>query len=521
MLFLAFRSFRHVTAVASAFAALCALPSGALADTTDTYSCTHGPQTSTAPFGAVSATVTLDGAAGQAAMSGQSGGLGESLVMSMPVTPGQQFDVEVGCQGNPSGNGGYNGGASSGAASNPQPTTISGGGGGGASDILPLGGSFSSLYAIAGGGGGGGRSFGPSTAPAGYGGNAGVAGQNGSADNQAVGGGGGQSGDSGGAGGQSGAGASGSDGAALQGGAGGLDFYEDPGAGDVGGGGGGGWIGGGGGAGGGGFQHVEEGGAGGGGGGSSYVASGVTQLSSTANVTGDGSITIVYSQQLAAISAGPSPQDFGSVITGQSATRSVTVTDSGGDTLNVGQASVSGSGARLFSLVAGQDGCSNSALSGGQSCTIALRFSPTSPGMTTSELMIPSNGATATVLLNGLGATPLTSRPGPARLAMTRVRLARHILAPCGRCARARSKLSLVLNRAAVLQVTLQRRVHGRWRTVGIVRRSLSAGAHRMALRLRFAGKPLTAGRYRLLLRASSGAATSSRVAIPFAIRKH
>lgn len=110
-------------------------PASASASTSDTYVCTNGPQSSTAPSGAVSARVTLNGAAGKASASGASGGTGEGLAITMPVTPGQQFDVYVGCQN------GYGGGGPGGpefAYDGFQP--VAGGSGGGASYLVPAGG---------------------------------------------------------------------------------------------------------------------------------------------------------------------------------------------------------------------------------------------------------------------------------------------------------------------------------------------------------------------------------------------
>src|SRR3954447_3028239 len=145
--------------------------------TTQSFACTGGTQTSTVPAGATLATVALDGAAGAGVISA-AGGHGEELVVSMPVTAGTQFDVNVGCHPtiNP---GGFNGGGTGGQ--DDRGTT--GGGGGGASDIRPHGGAFASLYAIAGGGGGAGEVGGfisPAGPPDGVGGAGGDANADGS-----------------------------------------------------------------------------------------------------------------------------------------------------------------------------------------------------------------------------------------------------------------------------------------------------------------------------------------------------
>lgn len=427
---------RSMLAAASALTLVGALsltPASALASTSDTYVCTNGTQSSTAPSGAVSARVTLNGAAGKSSASGASGGTGEGLAIIMPVTPGQQFDVYVGCQN------GYGGGGQGGVeftANYFQQTA--GGSGGGASYLVPAAGSFSQAYAVAPGGGGGGDAGLNSTGTT----NSGAAGgsatppflSNGSTANtisdtngdSAGGGQGGAGGAFGGTAGQGGLssnstnGVSGGNGSSGSGGTGafgqaGPPFF--PGGnftGGAGGGGGGGWQGGGG-AGAGsvmanfGTGEEDSSGGGGGGAGSEYLASNVTLVSNSGSIAGDGSVSITY-YVTGSVSADPSPASFGqTVVGGAPSTQTITVTDNGsGDDqpVSFGLSSFTGAAAADYSTVPGQDNCSGATLSNGQTCTVQVAFAPSLDGQRTAGLRLSSNATngTLTTQLSGTGA---------------------------------------------------------------------------------------------------------------------
>ncbi|WP_302182717.1 choice-of-anchor D domain-containing protein [Paraconexibacter antarcticus] len=366
----------------------------------------------TVPNGAVAATITLRGAAGQGNEFGVTGGHGDSVNINMPVTSGQQLQLQVGCAG------GYGGG---GAPSN----SYAGGAGGGASAISENG--SSQLYAVAGGGGGAGGQLGTAAqgdyyGAAGAGGDADMTGGDGTAmrsDPAAYAGNGGVRGSAGGQGGQggvnpqSGNGIDGGTGSFLQGGGGGA---AGPGASTLGGGGGGGGFNGGGGGGGGSMWSAYDGG-GGGGGGSSYVndAAGVTMSSASATVTGDGSVTVTYSYSGAVI-VSPSPVQFGKVlsVSGSSSTQTVTLTDvgSGSDgpvtlrTVHIGNPGT-------FDIVG--DACSGQSLNSGQSCAVQVRYTPVlgSDGDEANTLVFPSNSISGDIV-TGLDATAIL----PADLAV-------------------------------------------------------------------------------------------------------
>jgi len=95
---------------------------------------------------------------------------------------------------------------------------------------------------------------------------------------------------------------------------------------------------------------------------------------------------------------------FGSVTVGQSATRPLTVTNTGGGTLTLTSVRVGSAfgGSSTEFLLSGN--CANgTALAGGQSCTANIQFAPVSPGNKASSLSIASSAGNANVPLSGTG----------------------------------------------------------------------------------------------------------------------
>ncbi len=269
--------------------------SGAFGQTTETFNFTGGMQSWTVPVCVTSIDVTIAGAqgggVGTAGGNNAFGGNGAIITVTIPVVPGQTFDLTVGGQGTvptPGWPGGGNGNVGVGGSS--------GSGGGGGYSAIESGGTLIAL-AGAGGGAAGGD---PSAASGGGGGCAnGVQGP-GSIFTGTGGGGGTQV--AGGAGGPPwGGGQPGFPGAAFQGGNGGYyDFAS-------GGGGGGGYFGGGG----GGADNCCQfaNGGGGGGGGSSFVPAGAG--CNPASNLGDGYITITYVGGIQATAANTGPYCVG------------------------------------------------------------------------------------------------------------------------------------------------------------------------------------------------------------------
>ncbi len=118
----------------------------ARAETTQEFSHTGDVQTFTVPEAVIKLQVVAEGGNGYNAFDLEDNALGAQVVATLPVAPGQQFDLYVG--GAATGTeGGFNGGGG---------VDVEGfsGGGGGATDIRPSGGALDSRLIVAGGGGG-------------------------------------------------------------------------------------------------------------------------------------------------------------------------------------------------------------------------------------------------------------------------------------------------------------------------------------------------------------------------------
>lgn len=98
--------------------------------------------------------------------------------------------------------------------------------------------------------------------------------------------------------------------------------------------------------------------------------------------------------------------DFGIRPIGSSATLPLTVTNTGGATLSIGTAALSGPQAADFAIVT--DGCSGQVVAASGQCVIAIRFHPLATGFRSGALTIPSNASShpTVVALSGVGATP-------------------------------------------------------------------------------------------------------------------
>jgi hypothetical protein len=104
-----------------------------------------------------------------------------------------------------------------------------------------------------------------------------------------------------------------------------------------------------------------------------------------------------------AVSLSASSLAFGNQVVGvKSANQSVVVTNSGTGTLNVGAAMV---GAPFAIAV---DGCSNTAVAPGGSCTLQVSLTPAATGSASGTLSIPDDatGSPHTVVLSGTGIQP-------------------------------------------------------------------------------------------------------------------
>lgn len=109
---------------------------------------------------------------------------------------------------------------------------------------------------------------------------------------------------------------------------------------------------------------------------------------------------------------------FGNQVIGTtSASQPVTVTNSGTDTLNIGAATV----AAPFAMVS--DGCSNTAVPAGSTCTIQIDFAPSATGPATGTLSIQDDapGSPHGVALSGTGIYP-HAMASPSNIAFGNVR---------------------------------------------------------------------------------------------------
>src|SRR5689334_5729270 len=100
----------------------------------------------------------------------------------------------------------------------------------------------------------------------------------------------------------------------------------------------------------------------------------------------------------------PSSYDYTQVTTGQTASQTFTLTNTGRGASGALRLGLAGAGA--FSITG--DTCSRKNLRPGKSCTVRVRFAPTSPGTVTATLTAAGKkkpAATATVALSGTGAS--------------------------------------------------------------------------------------------------------------------
>ena len=110
-----------------------------------------------------------------------------------------------------------------------------------------------------------------------------------------------------------------------------------------------------------------------------------------------------------ALSIGPSPFDFGSVVLGsKSSQQTFSVEDTGSSAATIGAIALSGADAGEFQI--GADGCSSAGLAPGEKCDVGIVFAPTSVGAKSAALTVPSDGpeSPSTVPVTGTGA------PAPA-----------------------------------------------------------------------------------------------------------
>jgi hypothetical protein len=113
-----------------------------------------------------------------------------------------------------------------------------------------------------------------------------------------------------------------------------------------------------------------------------------------------------------ALGANPASIDFGAVQLGANLTKSETLTNSGGSTVNISQATASGAGFSITGFNA------PTTLSAGQSLTFNVAFAPQASGAATGSIVISSNASRSTmsIPLSGSGASPGQLAVSPATM---------------------------------------------------------------------------------------------------------
>jgi Abnormal spindle-like microcephaly-assoc'd, ASPM-SPD-2-Hydin len=119
------------------------------------------------------------------------------------------------------------------------------------------------------------------------------------------------------------------------------------------------------------------------------------------------------------LTASPASLDFGTVQTGSSQSLSVSITNSGGTSVTVSQATISGTGFSLGSLTL------PFTLAAGQSKSVSVTFAPSAAGAATGNLSIVSNASNSTlnIALSGTGVTPGALTASPSSLSFGNVQV--------------------------------------------------------------------------------------------------
>jgi hypothetical protein len=117
----------------------------------------------------------------------------------------------------------------------------------------------------------------------------------------------------------------------------------------------------------------------------------------------------------AALTISPSPENFGSIVTGTASSAvTLTVTNTGGTPTGSLTASLSGADANQFQIVAGGNGCQGATLGAGSSCAVAVTFSPSTSGSKAASLTaLGSPGGSVSASLSGTALTPASLQLSP------------------------------------------------------------------------------------------------------------
>ena len=110
------------------------------------------------------------------------------------------------------------------------------------------------------------------------------------------------------------------------------------------------------------------------------------------------------------LSSNPTSEDFGSLTVGSQQSKTITLTNTGGASVDISQASISGTGFRLSGI------STPLTLNASQNTTLSVTFAPQAAGAASGTVTITSNGSnpTLTIALSGTGTSPgaLGANPG-------------------------------------------------------------------------------------------------------------
>ena len=239
----------------------------------------------------------------------------------------------------------------------------------------------------------------------------------------------------------------------------------------------------------------------------------------------------------------PGGSDLGDVTVGQTAYKTITVANTGQLPLDVNQVTMTGD--VDFLIVADQDFCSDSTVSGQTNCTVQVAYTPTVTSPETATLSIPSDALNNTGVMVALTATGTAAIPGPTGASgtngtdgapgttgstgagpqgpagaspVTSLSLSSRTL-KLSPGQPTHVTLQFKLASAGPVKVSLQREVKRvAWRAVGSRIVNSARGPNSLAIGDRFAGHKLTAGRYRVVLRYKHGTTLSSPVGRVFTV---
>ena len=138
-----------------------------------------------------------------------------------------------------------------------------------------------------------------------------------------------------------------------------------------------------------------------------YTAS-VTETDTAGTTASTSRQVVIGGGPAPAVSLSATSLDFGQLAAGATASKKVTVTNTGAGTLDVSSLTLGGDDAGDYTLTG--DGCSGQSVGAGEDCTVDVRFAPSEPGPRTARLSIADNasGSPQTLALTGTGAKQAT-----------------------------------------------------------------------------------------------------------------